>query len=72
MPPELAGPHGLDPVLMTPDERLAELGRLLGGALVRLQATMSSSSLSADTGDSCLDFPPHQRRHAGTLTSGKA
>ncbi len=67
----LAGPNAIDPERMTPDERLAEVGRILGMALVRLRGGQSSL-LSADRGDSCLDFPPHQRRHADTLAKRKA
>lgn len=67
----LAGPNAIDPERITPDERLAEVGRLLGMALVRLHADRSSP-LSADRGDSCLDFPPDQRRHAVMLPTRKA
>lgn len=67
----LAGPNAIAPERMTPDERLAEVGRILGLGLVRLSAA-KSTSLSDDCGDSCLDFPPDQRRHAATGKSGKA
>jgi hypothetical protein len=56
---------------MTPGERLAEVGRILGMALVRLHLGQSSP-LSADRGDSYLDFPPDQRSHAATLAKRKA
>lgn len=67
----LAGPNAIDPQRMTPEERVAEIGRILGLGLVRL-STVKSTSLSDDCGDSCLDFPAHQRRHADTRKSGKA
>lgn len=67
----LAGPNAINPERMTPDERLAEVGRLLGMALVRLHADRSSP-LSADRGDCCLDFLLDQRRHADTLAKRKA
>lgn len=57
MPARLAGPNPLDPDRMTPEERLAEIGRILGAALVRLN-TGQSRSLSEDHGESCLDLPP--------------
>lgn len=58
-----AGPNAIDPARMTPEERMAEIGRILGAGLVRLHAGQSSE-LSADIGESCLDFSPPQRRHA--------
>lgn len=47
----------LKPELMTPEERLRELAALLACGLIRLQARQSSS-LSADRGESSVDFPP--------------
>lgn len=67
----LAGPNAIDPERMTPGERLAEVGHILGMALVRLHAGQSSP-LSADHGDSYLDFPPDQRSHAATPAKRKA
>lgn len=67
----LTGPNAIAPERMTPNERIAEVGRILGLALVRLSAA-KSTSLSDDCGDGCLDFPPGQRRHADTQKSGKA
>lgn len=66
-----AGPNAIDPARMIPTKRFAEIGRILGLGLVRLQAR-KSRALSADRGDSCLDFMPHQRRHAETVVNGKA
>lgn len=71
MHPSLAGPNAIAPERMTPDERIAEIGRILGLGLVRLHAA-KSTSLSDDCGDSCLDFPPDQRRHADTRNKRKA
>lgn len=71
MQSSLAGPHAIDPEQMTADERLAEVGRILGVGVVRHQAA-KSSSLSADTGDSSLDFSADQRRHADGLMRGEA
>jgi hypothetical protein len=64
-----AGPNAIDPDRMTPEERIAEVGRILGLGLIRLHAG-KSRSLSADSGGSCLDFSADQRRHADTLTRG--
>ena len=53
----------LHPNHMTPAERLAELGQILAFGLVRLQAR-KSSPLSADRGDSSVDFLPDRSGHA--------
>lgn len=71
MHPTLAGPNALDPLAMTPEERLAEIGHILGAGLVRLHARQSSER-SADSGESSLDFSHPQRRHANPATRGKA
>jgi hypothetical protein len=55
--------NALDPNQMTPAERLAEIADLLAAGLMRLKAR-KSSSLSRNTGESCLDFSPDQRGHA--------
>jgi hypothetical protein len=67
----LAGPNAIAPERMTPDERIAEVGRILGLGLIRLH-TAKSTSISDDRGDSCLDFPADQRRHADTRKKRKA
>jgi hypothetical protein len=59
----------LDPDRMTPAERLAEIGELLGAAFIRLQAR-KSRSLSDHSGESSLDFTLHQRSHADVLEDG--
>jgi hypothetical protein len=53
----------LKPETMPPDERLAELGQILAAGLMRLHAR-KSSPLSADRGDSSVDFLPDQSGHA--------
>jgi len=51
------------PDQLTAKERLAELGDLLARGVMRLQAP-KSSRLSADRGDSSVDFLPDQSGHA--------
>jgi hypothetical protein len=53
----------LHPERMSAEERIAEIGRLLGLGLMRLHAP-KSSRLSADRGDSSVDFLPDQSGHA--------
>ena len=53
----------LHPERMSAEERIAEMGRLLGLGLMRLHAR-KSSRLSADRGDSSVDFLPDQSGHA--------
>ena len=56
---------------MTPAERRAELGRILAAGLIRMRAG-KSSPLSADGGDSSVDFPlpksAHAKREQGGMT----
>ena len=52
----------LHPNQMTTAERLGELASILAAGVVRLHAR-KSSKLSADLGDSCLDFPVHRSGH---------
>lgn len=47
----------LDPTLMTAQERLAEIGRILALGLMRLKAEQSSE-LFAEARDSSLALPP--------------
>ena len=65
------GLNAIDPDRLTPEERVAEVGCILAAGVLRLHAG-KSRSLSADSGDSYLDFSADQRRHADTLTRGKA
>jgi hypothetical protein len=50
---------------MSADARLAEIGRILAVGVVRLNAAQSSD-LSADDGDSFVDFSP--RKSGGRRT----
>jgi hypothetical protein len=61
----------LKPEMMTPDERLAELGQILARGLIRLHAR-EASPLSADDRDSFVDLPPHRSRHANAPKQKKA
>jgi hypothetical protein len=54
--------NALDPGLMSTNERLAEVARLLSVGLIRLRARQSSQ-LSGDRGESPLDCSPSRRRH---------
>jgi hypothetical protein len=54
--------HSTNPISSThlsASERLAELAEILAAGLVRLRARQSST-LSADCGESLLDFTGHQ------------
>jgi hypothetical protein len=44
---------------MSSDARFAEIGRILAAGVARLNA-VQSSGLSAETGDSFVDFPPRK------------
>jgi hypothetical protein len=55
-------PNALNPDLMTPAERLAEVGQILAAGVMRRNA-MKSSGLSAETGDCFVDLP---RRKSGS------
>jgi len=48
--------NGLDPVLMTVDARLAELGRIIAAGVLRMRE--QSSSISAGDRDSSLAISP--------------
>jgi hypothetical protein len=54
--------NALDPDLMSPDERLAEVASLLATGVIRRRARQSRP-LSGDRGESPLDYSPGQRRH---------
>ena len=49
----------LCPERMSADARLEEVGRILAAGVLRLNAAQSNS-LSADSGDSCVDFSPRK------------
>jgi hypothetical protein len=59
----MPGPNPISPDQMTAEERIAELGQLLALGLMRLHAR-KSSRLSADCGDSSVDFVPDRSGHA--------
>ena len=71
IPITLQIPNPIHPGLMSAEERIAEIGELLARGLVRLRAR-NASPLSADRGDSFVDFPPHQSGHAETPTRSTA
>ena len=49
-------PNALAPDQMTPDARIAELGRIVAAGVLRMRE--QSSSISADRGDSSLAILP--------------
>jgi hypothetical protein len=55
----ISGPNPLCPDRMSAEARLAEIGRILAAGVVRLNATQSSD-LSAEGGDSIVDFSPRK------------
>jgi hypothetical protein len=55
--------NALHPDRMTAAERLGEIARILAAGLIRLRARQSSE-LSADGGESSVDFLAGQRGHA--------
>jgi hypothetical protein len=55
--------RGVEPKLLSADERIAEIADILAAGLMRLHAR-KSSPFSANTGDSSLDCPAHQSGHA--------
>lgn len=58
----MSGPIALSPDRMTAAERLDEVAAILAAGAVRL-IDRKSRSLSADGGDSCLDFTASQSVH---------
>ena len=64
-------PNPLSPEAMSPAERLDEIARILALGLVRLRLP-KSSRLSADRGESSLDFPPHRSGRDGVETRTEA
>ena len=53
--------NALDPNLMTPSERLAEIGEILAAGLLRLWAKRAEES--ENCGDLSLDFPATESVH---------
>ena len=56
------------PGRMTAAERLDEIADILAAGLIRLRAR-KSSGLSANHGESSLDFSPHQSGHGAVQDS---
>ncbi|NOX41049.1 MAG: hypothetical protein GXP05_11185 [Alphaproteobacteria bacterium] len=56
--------NALHPDKMSPDARVAEIGRILAAGLIRMRSP-KSSALSANAGDSSLDLPVRTSGHAG-------
>ncbi|PTX63374.1 hypothetical protein [Sulfitobacter mediterraneus] len=67
----VSGPNPLCPERMSANARLAEIGRILAAGVIRLNAEQSSD-LSAEDGDSFVDFSPRKSggRHAKRLPLG--
>ena len=59
----MSGPNPLSPFQMTPNERRAELCRILALGLIRL-CMRQSSQLSDQTGESSLHSLPDQSAYA--------
>jgi hypothetical protein len=55
----VSGPNPLCPERMSANARLAEIGRILAAGVIRLNAEQSSD-LSAEGGDSFVDFSPRK------------
>ena len=55
----VSGPNPLCPDKMSGRARFEELGRILAAGVIRLNAAQSSS-LSAEDGDSFVDFSPRK------------
>jgi hypothetical protein len=55
----VSGPNPLCPDRMSADARLAEIGRILAAGVIRLNFAQSSG-LSAESGDSFVDFLPRK------------
>ena len=55
--------NALNPDLMTPTERIAEIARILGLGLIRLHARKSSETVGSG-GESFVDFSPAKSVHA--------
>ena len=64
-------PNPLSPHLMNSQERIEEVCKILARGLVRLKAR-KSRQLSANQGDSCLDFPPPEGGHEPVETKAES
>ena len=67
----VSGPNPLCPDKMSARARFEEIGRILAAGVIRLNAE-HSSDLSAEDGDSFVDFSPRKSggRHAKRLPLG--
>lgn len=67
----ISGPNPLCPERMSANARLAEIGRILAVGVIRLNAAQSSG-ISAETGDSFVDFSPRKSggRRAKRIRTG--
>ena len=63
-----SGPNPLSPDAMTANARLAEVAQILTAGLIRMRGA-KSSSLSANAGDSFLDFALRTSGHGGATPS---
>jgi hypothetical protein len=61
----------LTPDLMTAEERIAELGEILARGFVRLRAR-KSRAISADRGESCVDFAGEGSGHGAATKPRQA
>ena len=61
-------PNPISPERLSATERIGELGRLLAAGLIRMKAN-KSSPLSADSGESSVDYVAPKSGHA-TRNSG--
>jgi hypothetical protein len=55
----VSGPNPQCPERMSSEARLVEIGRIMAAGVMRLNAAQSSG-LSAETGDSFVDFSPRK------------
>jgi hypothetical protein len=59
----MMGPNPYTPQELPPTDRIAEIAEILAAGLMRLRAR-KSSRISADGGESSVDFTPRQSGHA--------
>jgi len=63
-----SGPNPLSPDAMSANARLAEVAQILAAGLIRMRSA-KSSSLSANVGDSSLDFAARASSHGAANPS---
>ena len=62
--PDANAPHldeHIDPALMTPEARMAELGAILAAGIGRLILSGSSMEKVEESSSTCLELPPEPR-----------